>query len=281
MCIGDDCNNDGTDRRTFLAGAAAIVASFTVLPGREASPQAKQPETRVLDDPGIQHGRVVFKHNGVDTIDGYLARPRAEGVYSAVLVIAGNKISEEYIPNTCAALALAGFVGLAPNIFHPLPDNTPSNNEAYNKFLANHTELDRLDDVQAGVSYLRAQPFVRSGGMGVIGFCMGGRMAMLFGARSREIDAVIPFHPAPMKESEIVRLKAPVQVHHGTADQSVAVTETVKLEKLLKARGTPVEIYLYEGADHGFLAYTRPFYKPDAAKLAWARATQFLQKYLK
>ena len=210
-----------------------------------------------------------------------MARPRAEGPYPAVLVIAGNKISEEYIPNTCAALALAGFVGLAPNIFHPLPDNTPSNNEAYNKFLANHTELDRLDDVQAGVSYLRAQPFVRSGGMGVIGFCMGGRMSMLFGARSREIDAVIPFHPAPMKESEIVRLKAPLQIHHGTADQSVAMVETVKLEKLLKAQGTTVEIYLYEGADHGFLAYTRPFYKPGAAKLAWARATQFLQKYLK
>jgi carboxymethylenebutenolidase len=117
--------------------------------------------------------------------------------------------------------------------------------------------------------------------MGVIGFCMGGRMAMLFGARSREIDAVIPFHPAPMKESEIVRLKAPVQIHHGTADQSVAMVETVKLEKLLKAQGTTVEIYLYEGADHGFLAYTRPFYKPGAAKLAWARTTQFLQKYLK
>ena len=76
----------------------------------------------MLDDPTVQHGRVVFKHNGVQTIDGYLARPKAEGVYPAVLVIAGNRITEEYIPNTCAALALAGFVGLAPNIFHALPD---------------------------------------------------------------------------------------------------------------------------------------------------------------
>ena len=281
MCTGDDCNGDGTGRRSFLAGAAATVASFTVLQGQEAGPQARPPETRVLDDPRIQHGRVVFKHNAEETIDGYLARPKAEGIYPAVLVIAGNKISEEYIPNTCAALALAGFVGLAPNIFHPLPDNTPNNNEAYNKFIANHTELDRLDDVQAGVSHLRAQPFVRPSGMGVVGFCMGGRMAMLFAARSREIDAVVPFHPAPMKESEIARLRVPVQVHHGTADRAVAVEESVKLEKLLKGQGTPVEIYLYEGADHGFLAYTRPFYKADSAKLAWTRATQFLRKYLK
>jgi carboxymethylenebutenolidase len=281
MCIDDDCNNDGTDRRSFLVGATATIASLAIPQGQGVNAQTGQPETRVLDDPKIQHGRVTFRHNGADTIDGYLARPKAEGIYPAVLVIAGNKISEEYIPNTCAALALAGFVGLAPNIFHPLPDSTPSNNEAYAKFLANHTELDLLDDIQSGVSYLRAQTFVHAGGMGVVGFCMGGRLAMLFGARSREIDAVVPFHPAPMKEREVARLKVPVQIHHGTADRAVSVSETQKTEKVLKAQGTPVEVFLYEGADHGFLAYTRQFYKPDAARLAWTRTTQFLRKHLR
>jgi carboxymethylenebutenolidase len=58
-------------------------------------------------------------------------------------------------------------------------------------------------------------------------------------------------------------------------------TESQKVEKTLKAQGTPVELFLYEGADHGFLAYTRPFYKPEAAKLAWGRVMQFLHKYLK
>ena len=95
MCIGDDCNNEGTDRRSFLVSASATIASLTLLQGRVANSQTKQPETRVLDDPKIQHGRVVFKHNGVETIDGYLARPKAEGVYPAVLVIAGNRITEE------------------------------------------------------------------------------------------------------------------------------------------------------------------------------------------
>jgi carboxymethylenebutenolidase len=281
MCVGDDCNDSRTDRRSFLAGAAATLASLAVPQGQEASSQTRQPETRVLDNPGIQHGRVVFKHNGVDSIDGYLARPKAEGVHPAVLVVAGNKISEEYIPNTCAALAVAGFVGLAPNIYHPLPDDTPSNNEAYNKYIANHTVLDILDDIHAGASYLRAQPFVAQGGLGVLGFCFGGRLAMLFGARSREIDAVVPFHPAPVTQLEVARLTVPVQIHHGTADQSVAVAETRKTERMLKAQGTPVEVFLYEGVDHGFLAYTRPTYKADAAQLAWTRATRFLHKHLK
>lgn len=193
MCLEDDCNDERSDRRSFMRGATATVATLAVMRRRDLLGQTPQPPTRVLDDPKIQHGRVVFKHNGADAIDGFLARPGAEGVYPAVLVIAGNKITEEYIPNTCAALAVAGFVGLAPNIFHPLPDDAPRND--YDKYLRNHTELDVLDDIQTGASYLRTQPFVSPGGMGILGFCFGGRIAMLYGARSRDIDAVVPFHP--------------------------------------------------------------------------------------
>jgi len=280
MCLDDDCNNDGTGRRSFLVSASATIAGLTLLRGRVADAQTSQPPTRVLDDPKIQHGRVIFKHNGADTIDGYLARPKAEGAYPAVLVIAGNRITEEYIPNTCAALALAGFVGLAPNIFHTLPDSARSPEEM-RKATQNHTDLDVLEDIQSGADYLRGQSFVQAGGIGVLGFCYGGRIAMLFGARCREVDVVVPFHPGKVKAAEIARLKSPVQVHCGTADRNVPVADIRDLEKMLRAQSTPVEIHLYEGADHGFLAYTRPYYKPDAAKLAWTRTTEFLQKYLK
>ena len=79
----------------------------------------------------------------------------------------------------------------------------------------------------------------------------------------------------------ITRLRAPVQFHHGTADRSVDVTRTEELAKLLKAQRTHVELFRYEGADHGFLSYTRPTYRPDDAKLAWTRAIEFLKKQLK
>lgn len=280
MCIGDECDNEGTDRRSFLVSATATLATLTLWPS-ETNSQTKQPETRVLDDPKIQHGRVVFKHNGVETIDGYLARPKAEGVYPAVLVIAGNRITEEYIPNTCAALAVAGLVGLAPNIFHTVPDSARTPDEV-RMATSSHTDLNVLEDIQAGADYLRTQPFVKPGGMGVVGFCFGGRIAMLLGARSREIDVVVPFHPGKVTAAEVARLKSPVQVHCGTADRHISVDAIRDLETMLRAQSTPVEVFLYEGADHGFLAYTRPpYYKPDAGKLAWTRTTEFLQKHLK
>jgi carboxymethylenebutenolidase len=260
----------------ILAGAIAVAASRH---DANAQEPGNSPPTRVLDDPAITHGRVQFIHNGAPTIDGYLARPKAEGSYPAVVVVAGNKISEEYIPNTCAALALAGFVGLAPNVFHPLPDT--ATNDEYSAYLAKHTELDRLDDIQMGASYLRAQTFVRSGGMGVVGFCRGGREALLFAARSHEIDVAVAFHPGPLQKPEISRLTVPVQIHHGTDDHSVEAENSRRLEQNLRAQKTPVELFLYEGANHGFLAYTRPFYRPDYAMLAWKRASEFLRRRLK
>ncbi|HEX6188856.1 MAG TPA: dienelactone hydrolase family protein [Pyrinomonadaceae bacterium] len=279
MCIEDDCPEDFSTRRSFLTGATATLASFALLSAAEADAQTQNAPTRVLDDPSIQHGRVVFKHNGVETIDGYLARPKADGVYPSVLVIAGNRITEEYIPNTCAALAVAGFVGLAPNIFHILPDTARTLAEM-RAAGANHTDLDVLQDLDIGADYLRQQSFVKPDTMGVLGFCYGGKIAMLYGARSRQIDAVVPFHPGVTKASEVKRLKVPVQIHHGTADQAVALAESERLVKELKSQQTPVELFTYEGAGHGFLAYTRPAYNAEAGKLAWRRAVLFLHKYL-
>jgi len=283
MCRDGECEGSGLDRRDFLIGGAAAFGGLGALGAERAGQKKEQPPTRVLDDPNIQHGKVMFKHGGKETFDGFLARPRVDGTFPAVLVISGNVISEEYIPNTCAALALAGFVGLAPNLFHPIQDSGAKTEEDRDKAMMAHTKYDALEDIQVGVDYLKTQPFVKADRMGIIGFCWGGWMAMRFAARSREIDAVVAFHPGLVTKDlvEIARVQVPVQLHQGTADRSVDPTTAKKLEEILKAHKTPVELFLYEGVDHGFLAYTRRYYRPDDAKLSWKRTTEFLGKHLK
>jgi hypothetical protein len=124
MCISDECDEG---RRSFLATAAGAVVGLAA--AKISAQTAKYPHdhkvvTRVLDHPSITHGPVVFQHAKKDTdVDGFLARPKVDGQYPIVIVIAGNVITEEYIPNTCAALAVAGYVGLAPNIFHMVPES--------------------------------------------------------------------------------------------------------------------------------------------------------------
>ncbi len=118
----------------------------------------------MLDEPTTRHGKVTFK-SGDKEIDGYLARPKAEGKVPAVLVIAGNRITEEYIPNTCAALAVAGGdVGLAPNI-DPVPDSARTPDEI-TKSLEGWTDADFLRDIRSGAAYLEGHEAVRAGAWG-------------------------------------------------------------------------------------------------------------------
>jgi carboxymethylenebutenolidase len=231
----------------------------------------------------------MFQHQKRDIIGGYLARPKAEGKYPAVIVLPGNIITEEYIPNTCAALALAGFIGLDPNIFHP-PIGTPQRLDTPREDQAGHSDSDAIVDTFIALDYLRRQtfvrmegefPFVRFDGLGVVGFCYGGRLAMLLGARSADIDAVVAYHPGPFQPQEMKRLRGPVLVHQGTADRGIPEGQTAALIKNLKAQKIPTTDYWYEGADHGFLAYTRPTYEADAGKLSWDRTVAFLKKNLR
>jgi carboxymethylenebutenolidase len=280
MCRTDDCDEG---RRTFITTAvsAAVGLTATKLPGQTPTyPHDQKVVTRVLDDPAITHEPVTFQHARRDFIGGYLARPKAEGRYPAVIVIAGNVITEEYIPNTCAALAVAGYVGLAPNIFHP-PLGTDQKAESRREDSAGHSDSDAMLDINSGIDYLRKQSFSMTASMGVVGFCYGGKLALMLGSRSREIDAVVPYHPGPATDEEIPRLKGPVMIHQGTADRALPKGQTEELEKRLKARKIPVELFWYDGADHGFLAYTRPFYRPDYAKLSWERTITFLNRQLK
>ena len=279
MCTSGDGRGCGLDRRDVLKAGAASVAGFG---GLGAADGARPPPTRVLDDPRVEHGKVMFKHAGKETFDGYLARPKAAGLFPGVLVIPGNVITEEYIPNTCAALALAGFVGLAPNIFHPLPDNDTAMADR-GKYLKDHTDYDILEDIQVAADYLKTQPFVRGGGFGMVGFCYGGWISLQMAARSREVRAVVAYHPGIGTKPDPQQLndvRAPVQLHQGTADRSVNPQTAIRLRDIFKAHDVPVELFWYEGANHGFTAYTREFYRPDYAELSWSRATRFLSKAL-
>lgn len=273
MCLGSDCADNVLDRRRFLAGATMAVAGWVTAAGQS------RPPTRVLDNPTVLHGPVEFSRPGF-AVGGYLARPKAAGRHRAVLVVAGNLITEEYIPNTCAALAVAGFVGLAPNIFHPVPPNATA--QEMNRALANRTDADYLADIRAGEEFLRQHESVAPGGVGILGFCSGGRRALLYAAQVEGVRAVVSFHTASMTTpAEVTRVKVPTQLHHGTGDRVSPSSVSQVLAEQLEKQGTPVELFLYEGADHGFLAYTRePEYNPNAAQLAWSRTTAFLRRHL-
>ncbi len=270
-------------RRRFL-GAAALAASMPAFAQTPNTPAGG----KALDDPSIAHGPVTFR-SGEETIGGYLARPKKDDRHPIVIVVAGSAISEEYISNTTAILAQAGFAALAPDIFS-LQLETMTPDQKRNVLAARITDERVLRDIQAGVDYVQAQPFAGYGPVGIIGFCFGGRMALLYAAKAKNVGAVVPFYgnlrlPPDMQRPTgpfdvISRIAAPMQGHYSTRDPGIPVGEARDFVTKLRGEGTQAELHLYD-ADNGFFAYTRKSWNQDAAKLAQGRMVAFLQRHLK
>src|SRR5262245_27720494 len=177
MCF--DCREGGVPRRQFLAGAAAVALSTAAL---RAAP----------DDPDVAGEEVTFP-NGPDKIRGYLARPKGEGAYPAVVLLHGNPGLPAWLKDTAARLARGGVVGLVVDLNSRAADpDKPDKPLEY--YRTNAFARQVASDALAGLAHLKARPFVRGGSLGMVGFCGGGRAALALAAESREVRAVVCFY---------------------------------------------------------------------------------------
>jgi carboxymethylenebutenolidase len=302
MCLGDGCEGVSEGRRTFLGGAFRALAASALAAkvfGRQQPqppPKPAEPlEPLALSDASVVQGDFTFR-SGDASMNAYLARPKAAGRRRAVVIFSPNPGVTDDLRNTAAQLAQAGFVALG---FDPYSRDAPlTANRARERF--EHYGSRAFDeqtrrDMDAGLEYLRRQPFFRRGPFGATGFCGGARQALVYAATKAEVGAVVAFYspvvlgppyqaprgPFKLDVMDVLdRIRVPVQYHYGTADPVINAAEVDRLERDLKAQGTPAEFFRYEGAAHAFYDHTRPRFHPAAARLAHARMIQFLQRHL-
>lgn len=302
MCVTEDCYNEGTqkngiERRTFLTGASAAVVGVTLASEGFAQPQQSAP-TNALSDPNVIQGMVSFK-SGTDVIEGYLARPRQAGKFSAVVVLHGNLHLPEDHRYTAAQLAQGGFVSLAVKRFSRTPELTTAelnrSDREDRRYLGNTFTQIELRDAQAAINYVKSLSYVKRKGVGMVGFCGGGYQSVMLSTQSKDIDAVVAFYAPPVlleqyqapndrkrNLMEVVReIRVPMQGHYGTADAAIPVEDVRRFEEALRKQKTPVEIFYYEGAGHAFCDYTRRNYNAEAATLAKRRMLDFLNRELR
>ena len=225
---------------------------------------------------------VSFNSNG-NTASGYLVTP-ASGSGPGVLVIQEWWGLDSGIKEMANRLAAAGFVALAPDLYHGE--------------LAQHDEMDKAShlmtslpadragrDMSGAIDYLASHPAVSGKGIGVVGFCMGGMLSFIIAAnRPDAVKAVVPFYGFPQgaAEPDWSKLSASIQGHMAEHDDYFPPAAAHALEAKLRAMGKDVTLTVHPGTGHAFMGPHDALgtHAPDVAAKVWPQAVSFLTSKL-
>lgn len=209
---------------------------------------------------------------------GYEVRPKG-GQGHGVVVIQEWWGLAPHIKNVCDRFAAEGFVALAPDLYHGKVTTEPD--EAQKEMM--NLDIESAGrDIGGAVSHLGDASFVTGSRVGVVGFCMGGGLALYAASQDPEIAACITYYGVgPARNGiDLSHMKAAVLGHWGEKDHSYDHDTIADLEKRLSAAGVSVESFWYD-ADHAFFNDDRPeVYDEEAARLAWDRTLAFLSEHL-
>ena len=229
----------------------------------------------------------------LETSDGAMAAYEAlpdGGARRAVVVIQEAFGVNDHIQDVTRRFADAGYHAVAPALFHRAGGGTAPYDD-FEKVLPlfeGLTDAGILADVDAAVAHLNRAGFA-DGAIGIVGFCMGGRVTFLV-SLERALGAAAGFYGGGIVAGRFVQfpplidrvgdLQTPWLGLFGDEDSSIPVDDVERLRQELDGVDVPTEVVRYAGAEHGFHCDARPSYDAEAASDAWARTLSWFEEHL-
>lgn len=236
--------------------------------------------------PGIKPSMVTIG-GGIDAVR---ALPRAKGKRPAVMILHERYGIDRHTKDLTVKLAQAGFVGLAPDLFHRFTGDRQAVLRGEQR--VDLTDAGALADLNAAVAYLRKLPSVDGSRLGIIGVCQSGRQALLLPANRDDIAGAVVLYgaiggkewlanelrPTPVEEL-VERVSCPVLGIFGEADHIISIDDVVRLRNGFEKAKKNYHLRIYRDAPHGWLNDTMPGrYRKEAASDAWKLMMAFLKK---
>lgn len=228
-----------------------------------------------------------------ETIDGdgepmriCQSMPSGGGAHPAMIVMCHGAGLDAFEEDVCDRLAEAGFIAAAPDVFHRQPGVTDS---AIKR--AHMIDRQIVEDIQATIKYLEGKKIMDSERVGIIGHCMGGRMALLGACALPRLKACVDLYggncmvswgneePPPFER--IDKIRCDVLGLFGNDDENPSPEDVDKISAEMSRCSIEHEFHRYDGAGHAFQNFLNDDrYRPDQSKAAWNKILGFLGQKL-
>ena len=216
---------------------------------------------------------------GNGQFDAYVAQPQSTP-RAAIIVVQEIFGVNEGIRRKCDHWTEQGYLAVAPDLFWRDTPHVELDADVPEQFQAAIGHMQKLDqdlaiyDIEAAIRFARTE-LGGSGKVGVVGYCLGGRLTFMAACRT-DGDAFVGYYGVGIDNllGEQHAIGKPVMLHIPTADGFVPPEVQTKMHEGLKDN-RHVVLHDYEGLDHGFAAEMGARRVEEAAQLADQRTADF------
>jgi len=218
----------------------------------------------------------------------------AKGPIPALIVLQEAFGVNEHVIKICEKLTQAGYLAVAPELFHRIADDLTLTYGDLPKVMSILGALDNdelIDDVKASYQFLKNLKNVSISSIGSIGFCMGGFTSILGACRLPLHFAISCYGGGISNERpgigfkpfmhEFPKIKCPVFLLYGEKDASIPADQIEEVRGHLRRAEKEYEIKIYVGAGHAFLREGTPSHDAGAAEEAWKDIFSWLKLHSK
>ena len=223
-------------------------------------------------------------------MDAYVAQPKDSGTYPGIVVIQEAFGVNDHMKKVTERIAAEGYVAICPDIFHREAERVIPFSDMPKAIATLQRVQDpkAMEDVGAALAHLKSQSNVKGGSLGVVGFCMGGRLTYLAAAHhANDVKCAVAFYgggitmgnPSPL--SRTGEIKCQMYLFFGAKDQLIPMDQVGQINTELTTHKVPFQMKIYPDAGHGFFCDERGSFHEKSAQDAWEKTKSFFAQHLK
>jgi len=234
-------------------------------------------------------------HPGYESygVPAYVARPSGSGAFPGVVITHGIHGYEEHMKEVARRFAALGYACIVPALYCRedfLAVVEEDDLQKASAALASRLNAQTVADLAGSLDYMQNSSFVNDK-IGLVGFCSGGRLALVFACQTEGLSAFVNFYsnsiflqtdanPIPAGDM-LQNLSCPMLGLFGEEDTNPSPEDVTRLRGGLEDSSKTFELVSFKEAGHAFFSDTRASYRPEAAYMAWGRCLEWLSRYLK